>query len=417
VSATFASLAFANYRLYLSGQLVSNAGNWMQKLGQSWLVLELTDSGTLLGVTLAFQQLPILLLAPWAGVVADRYPKRRLLLWTGVAGVVPSSVLAALLWTGHIHLWIVMVLAAANGVIDSMGKPTRQAIAGDLVPPQHLANAVTLNNVAVDSGRAIGPAIAGVLIATVGLPFTFLVNALSFVPVVAAALLMDPAEMYEHKVVTRARGQMREGLRYVRSTPQLFGPLLLLGMAGLLAYNFQVLLPLLAKQTFHGDARTVGFVLTAHGAGAVVGGLALAGVLRPTVNRMIVAALVLAGLIVCIGLSPTLPVAIGVVAIVGASSVVYRVLTSTWLQLTADPQMRGRVLALLVMALGGTTPLGSPMIGWIASHFGVRFALGFAGTGTALVAVGVAVYMSRVAARARTELVVLTPSEPTVEAG
>jgi MFS family permease len=396
--ATFASLKIRNYRLYFISQAISFTGTWMQKLAVAWLVLELTQSGTWLGATLALQQLPTLLLAPWGGVLADRFSKRTIMTWMAVAAMVPAVLLGVLTLAGNSSVYLVMGLALLGGFVDAFDKPARQSFPSEMVDAPRLANAVMLNSVVQDAGRVVGPAIGGVLIAFVGLAPTFFINAVSFVTVIVGLLLMRPGELAHPPRPPRSKGDLRAGLAYVRANPQLLGPLALLTCVGLVAINFQVLLPLLGHETFNGDARTVGYLLAALGAGSVVGGLALAGVLTASVGRIIGAAVVLGVLFVATGLSPTVSAALGAVFVLGASSMVYKSLTSTWLQLTAAPAMRGRVLALLVVALGGTTPVGAPLIGWLAEQFGARLTFVFAGGCTAVAALVTYFYARRVAA-------------------
>ena len=342
--------------------------------------------------------MPTLFLTPWGGLLADRFSKRSILITTAVAAMIPAFLLGILTLTHHINVQIVLGLALAGGVVDALDKPARQSFPSDMVPAAHLANGVTLNNVIQDTGKVVGPAIGGVLIAIVGLPYTFFLNAISFVAVIAGLLLMRPAELLSLDPVSRGAGQLRAGLAYVRATPQLFGPLALLACVGLVAYNFQLLLALLGRETFHGDARTVGYLLGALGAGSVIGGLALAGVLRPTIGKIIGAALMLAILFVVTGLSPNLATAFGLVFALGASSVVFKSVASTWLQLTAAPAMRGRVLALLVVSIGGTTPIGAPVMGWFAEQVGTRATFVLAGVCTAIAAAVAYLYLRRTAA-------------------
>jgi MFS family permease len=397
LNATFISLRTRNYRLYFIGQSVSLAGTWMQKMAQAWLVLELTNSGGWLGITLAVQQLPLLFLAPWGGLLADRMNKRTILIVTATAAMIPSLLLGVLTLTHHINVGLVLGIAVVGGLIDALDKPARQSFPSEMVSAPHLANAVMLNNIIQDTGKVVGPAVAGVLIAAVGLPYTFFVNSLSFLAVVAGLLLMRPVDLSAPDRIARGAGQLRAGLAYVRATPRLFGPLALLASVGLVAYNFQLLLALLGRETFHGDARTVGYLLGALGAGSVIGGLALAGVLRATIGRIVGAATVLAVLLVATGLSPTQAVAFGSVFALGAASVLFKSVASTWLQLTAAPAMRGRVLALLVVAIGGTTPIGAPLMGWLAEQFGVRATFMLAGVLTAIAAALAYVYLRRTA--------------------
>lgn len=397
LTATFISLQTRNYRLYFIGQSVSLTGTWMQKMAQAWLVLELTNSGAWLGITLAAQQLPLLLLAPWGGLLADRMNKRAILIVTASAAMIPSLLLGVLTLTQHISVGLVLGLALVGGLIDALDKPARQSFPSEMVRPAHLTNAVMLNNIIQDTGKVVGPAIAGVLIAAVGLPYTFFTNALSFLAVIAGLLLMRPTELTVADPVARGAGQLRAGLAYVRDTPKLLVPLALLAAVGLVAYNFQLLLALLGRDTFHGDARTVGYLLGALGAGSVIGGLALAGVLHATVGRIIGAAVLLAVLFAATGLAPDLATAFGLVFALGAGSVVFKALASTWLQLTAAPEMRGRVLALLVVAIGGTTPIGAPVMGWLAEQIGTRATFVVAGVLTAVAAAVASVFLRKTA--------------------
>ena len=397
LGATFASLRIRNYRLYFIGQSISFTGTWMQKLAQAWLVLELTNSGAWLGATAALQQLPTLLLAPWGGVLADRYSKRTIMIWTAGAAMVPAGLLGVLTMTGYTNIYLVMGLVLLGGFVDAFDKPARQSFPSEMVDSPRLANAVMLNNVVQDGGRVVGPAIGGLLIAAVGLAPTFFINAVSFVTVIVGLLLMRPGELSHPPRPPRAKGDLRAGLAYVRSKPALLGPLLLLGCVGVVALNFQVLIPLLGHDAFDGDARTVGYLLSAFGVGSVIGGLALAGVLSASVGRIIGAAVIVGVLFVATGLAPTVSVALGVVFVLGAGTVVYKALTSTWLQLTATPAMRGRVLALLVVAMGGTTPVGAPLIGFLAEHFGIRMTFVIAGVCTVIAALMAYLYARRVA--------------------
>ncbi|MGY4649540.1 MFS transporter [Mycobacterium sp. URHB0021] len=418
LAATFASLCCRNYRLFFLGQSVSVAGTWMQRMAQGWLVLELTDSSVWLGVTLAAQQLPTLMLTAWGGVLADRFSKRNILICTAVAAMIPALLLGLLTLTGHVNVQIVLALVLAGGVGDALEKPARQSFPSELVPAGRLTNAVMLNNVMQDTGKVIGPAIAGVMISAVGLPYTFLFNGLSYVAVIAGLVLMRTRELLAPDPIARGRGQLRAGLAYVGTTPELLGPLALLASVGLVAYNWQLLLTLLGRDVFHGDARIVGYLLGALGAGSVIGGLALAGVLRATIGRIIVAAATLAILFIATGVAPTQALAFAMVFGLGASSVLFKSLASTWLQLTAAPEMRGRVLSLLVLAIAGTTPIGAPLMGWLAEHVGTRATFVVAGALTALAAALAYLYMRRTSIPSTSRMVAAKSSahDPIVDA-
>jgi MFS family permease len=395
LAATFASVAVRNYRLYVIGQTISVTGSWMQKLALALLVLDTTGSGTWLGVVVAATQLPTLVLGPWAGVLSDRHSKRTILLWVAGLGVVPASALGLAALSGGVSVWVLFALALLAGVNDAMEKPARQCLPNELVGRDLLANAVTLNQVTQNIGKAVGPAIAALLIVLVGIPATFLVNALSYIGVFVGLLMMRPSEMAEP--VQRSRrlpaDGIRAGIAYVWRTPSLLGPVLLLFAVGLAAYNFQVILPLLAEQTFHGDASQAGYLLSAQGIGAVVGGLALAGIVQTSLRRIVVSALVLGAGFVAVGLSPSFVVALVLVCLLGASSLLFKTMASSWLQLTATREMQGRVMSLLVMAVAGTSPVGAPAIGWLSGRLGTRAVFEFAGIVTVVAAAVTFLYL------------------------
>ena len=396
---TFESLHIRNYRLFFMGQSISTVGSWMQKVAQVWLVLELTDSGTLLGITAGLQQLPTLLLTPWGGLLADRNNRRTILLWTQCAAAVPALALGFLTSFGVVHIWQVMALAVVLGTVDAIDRPARHTFVGDLVGRGTLTNAVALNNTMFNAGKVIGPAIAGVLISTVGVSATFFLNALSFAAVVIMLLRIRPDQLMPGPPAARAPGQLREGLRYVRRNPDLLGPLVLMTVTGLLAYEWTITLPLLARDTFDGDAQVIGWFFTTMGAGAVIGGLALAGTMKATTSRLISGALVFAAVLMATALAPSMPIALVSLFVLGAVSVSFRALASSYIQLRAHPQMRGRTIALLMVATSGTTPVGGPILGWISDQFGARVALSVGAVTTAVAAVCTLLYWRRARAR------------------
>lgn len=281
----FSSLANPNYRRYTRGQAISLAGTWMQMIAQSWLVLELTGSATALGTVIALQTLPTLLLGPYAGVIADRMDKRRLMIGLQAAMGVLALALGLLTITGVVTLWQVYVLALLLGIDNCFENPARQSFVLEMVGPDDLRNAVSLNSVMVNVARVVGPAIAGIVISLGGIGLCFLLNAASFVAVIVSLVRLDTAALLPSIPAPRAPGQLREGFAYVRSTPALAVPLLMMALVGCLAYEFQVVLPVLAQQTFAGDARTYGFLTAAMGLGAVVGGLYVAAWGRTEIGR------------------------------------------------------------------------------------------------------------------------------------
>ncbi|HEU4398877.1 MAG TPA: MFS transporter, partial [Actinomycetota bacterium] len=279
---TFRSLRVRNYRLFFFGQLVSLTGTWMQQVGQDWLVLRLTNQPLPLGITLALQFAPILVLGAWAGVVADRLDKRRLLLATQIAMASLALVLGVLTATGAIRLWMVYVLALLLGCATAFDMPTRQAFVSEMVGPDGVTNAVGLNSAVFNSARVVGPAVAGLLIAAVGIAPAFLINAVSYLAVIGGLLAMDPARLHRLPQVDRAKGQIRAGLRYVWANPVLRSTIALVAVVGAFGLNYRVALPLLARFTFGGDASAYGALASIMAAGAVVGALAAARRGRPS---------------------------------------------------------------------------------------------------------------------------------------
>ncbi|HEY5179769.1 MAG TPA: MFS transporter [Dermatophilaceae bacterium] len=388
---TFASLiASSNYRRFVVGQSISLVGTWMQMIGQSWLVLQLTGSATTLGIVAAVQTLPILLLSPYAGVLVDRRGKRRVLLITQMAMALLALTLGLLTLTHAVRLWMVMVIAGGLGLATCVDNPARQAFVPEIVGTDLVANAISLNSAMVNAARAVGPALGGVLIVSVGVAACFLFNTVSFVAVIIALATMKQELLHPAVTSIHAPGQLLEGLRYVRRTPRLLTPLLMMALIGALSYEFQVVLPVLAKNTFHGNADAYGFFTAAFGVGAVIGGLAVAS-RRPKGMRSVAVAAGAFGLTMMVAaVAPTLATEVLALATVGAGSVAFMSRGNTMLQLTADETMRGRVMALWAVAFLGTTSIGGPIVGYVAQHASPRWGLALGGraalTATALAA-------------------------------
>jgi MFS family permease len=390
---TFASLSTPNYRRFIGGQAVSMAGTWMQAIAQSWLVLELTGSATAVGLVVALQTLPILLFGPYAGVVVDRLDKRRLLIGLLLVASALAMVLGVLTATGTVQLWQVYVLAFGLGAVSSVETPARQTFVLELVGPDNLRNAVSLNSVLVNVARAVGPALAGIVIATGGMAVCFLLNAVSFAAVIGSLLRLDLAALTPTAPAPRAPGQLREGLDYVRRTPALAVPLLTMALIGCLAFEFQVVLPIVASETFAGDASTYGFLTAAMGVGAVLGGLGMAAWGRTGLWSLTAAAAAFGLAMLATALAPTLGFALLGMGLVGAASVAFQSTGNSTLQLASAPHMRGRVMALWAVAFLGSTPIGGPIAGFVSQNFGGRAGLALgaaaclvAATLTALVA-------------------------------
>ena len=384
---TFASLAIPNYRRYISGQSISLIGTWMQMAAQSWLVLTLTGSATMLGLIVALQTLPVLLLGPYGGVIADRVDKRRLMVILQIAMGIQALVLGVLTVTGAVRLWEIGVLAALLGLNNAFENPARQSFMLEMVGPESLRNAVSLNSVLVNVARVIGPAVAGILIATVGEGVCFLVNAASFIAVIASLVTLDRSAISPSPPTGREPGQLREGLRYVRRTPELAVPLVMMALAGCLAYEFQVTLPVMARQGLHVGATGFGFMTAAMGVGAVAGGLFVAAKGRTGLPTLVAAATAFGVVLLFSAVAPNLPIELVALALAGGASISFMSTGNSTLQLGAAPNMRGRVMSLWFVAFQGSTPIGGPIIGWVMAQAGARAGLGVGGVTCLVVAV------------------------------
>jgi MFS family permease len=395
---TFASLSVPNYRRYYGGQAISMIGTWMQMTAQSWLVLTLTHSGAALGVIVALQTLPVLLLGPYGGVIADRVDKRRLMIALQSAMGVQALVLGVLTVIGAVQVWEIGILAAVLGLNNAFENPARQSFMMELVGAEHLRNAVSLNSVLVNLARAIGPAIAGILIATVGEGVCFLVNAGSFVAVVASLTTMDRTQLATVTPTRRGRGQLREGLRYVSSTPTLAIPLVMMGIAGCLTYEFQVSLPVMADRGLRVGATGFGFMTAAMGAGAVIGGLFVAARGKTGLRPLVLSALGFGTALVFATIAPNLVLELLALGVAGAGSIAFMSMGNSTLQLNAAPDMRGRVMSLWFVAFQGSTPIGAPLVGVAMAGIGPRAGLGLGAAVALLVAAGGALAIRRLAA-------------------
>ena len=398
---TFAALSVPNYRRYYGGQAISLIGTWMQMTAQAWLVLSLTHSSTELGVIIALQTLPVLLLAPYGGVLADRVDKRKMMVGLQTAMGVQALILGLLTVTGEVRVWQIGVLAVLLGLNNAFENPSRQSFMLEMVGPDHLRNAVSLNSVLVNVARIVGPAVAGILIATVGEGVCFLVNAASFVAVVASLMTMDLTTLTPTEPTPRGRGQLREGLRYVRRTPELAIPLLMMAAVGCLTYEFQVTLPVMASRGLHVGASGFGFMTAAMGVGAVIGGLLVAARGKTGMRPLVIAASAFGVAMTFATLAPTLAAELLALAFVGGASISFMASGNSTLQLAAAPEMRGRVMALWFVAFQGSTPIGGPIVGVTMAVLGARAGLGLGAITCFVVALAGAVALRRrVVARA-----------------
>jgi MFS family permease len=384
------SLHNRNFRLFFAGHAVSIIGTWMQRVAQDWLVLELTGSPVAVGIALSLQFVPTLFFGLYGGVLVDRFDRRRLLILTQVASAVLAAALAVLVFTGVVELWMVYGLALALGFVTVIDTPTRQAFVAELVGPDSYINGQALTSTVHNSGRLIGPAIAGVVIGTYGAGFAFAVNAVSFLAVLWGLVLIDRGELRDAPRTPRGRGQVREGLRYVYAHPELRACIVLVAVIALFGQNYRVILPVLAQDTFHGGAETYGWLTSALGVGAVAGALGTASMERVTSWGLLLSAVGFGAANLVTTLAPVLAIALLAMVAVGVANIVFNTLARTLLQLGTDPSMHGRVMALHGFVFLGTTPIGGPLLGWVCEVAGPRAGLlvasGSALAGVALVA-------------------------------
>ncbi len=376
---TFSSLYVRNYRLYFIGQIISTSGTFMQSVAQAWLVLKLTNSGTALGVVTALQYLPILILGPYGGVIADRFSKRKILSFTQSISGVLALILGVLVATDLVRVWMVYILAFFLGLVTVFDNPTRQTLYIELVGPDNLRNAVTLYSTLVNLARIIGPAIAAGVIAAFGLAPCFIINGISYIAVVIMLGMMRPDEMLITPPVPRAKGQLQEGFKYVVSTPVLGSSLLMMALIGMLTYEFQVSLPLIAQFTFKGDAGSYAFLTGSMGFGAAVGGIFFASRKGIMPYKLVSASLLFGLAVLAAAFMPSLFLSGLALVLVGICSINFSSLGNSILQLESSPQMRGRVMSFWSVAFLGSTTLGGPIVGWFAEAAGARWGLAIGG--------------------------------------
>lgn len=381
------SLSERNYRLYFFGQLLSVSGTWMQTVAQSFLVLHLTGSGTALGLVTAARFLPILLFGPLGGVVVDRMDKRKLLYATQMTAGVLAGVFAAVVATGVVAMWLVYVLAICLGFVNVIDKPLSQSFISEMVSRDTLRNAVTLASITQNMARVIGAALGGLCVAVFGIATCFAINGASYAAVLVSLALMRGGELHRGAPVVRARGQVRAGLRYVRKTPELVVPLVMIAVVGTLAWEFQVTLPLLARSTFHGGAGIYGLMSAAMGLGAIFGGVITASRTGLVARDLGKAAIGWGIAIFAAAAAPSLVVELIALLVVGYGSISFNSIARTTLQLASVPAMRGRVMALWSVAWLGSTPIGGPIVGWIGQSAGARWPLVVGGASTLLAGV------------------------------
>jgi MFS family permease len=378
----FRALRHRNYRLYFFGQLTSLAGTWMQSAAQAWLVLKLTNSSLMLGVVSFAQFLPILLVGLFAGVVVDRIDRRRMLLGTQTLLMLSAFTLAALTWSGHVHVWHVIALAAFNGTVSSFDMPGRQSFVVEMVGYEDLANAIALNSMMFNSARMIGPAAAGILIAWLGTGTCFFLNGVSFLAVIWSLYLMviPPRTI----AVTDAAmfKQLREGLEYVWRDRQILQQMALAAISNGFGFQYMILVPLFAKNVLHGDARTYGFLVAIQGLGAVIGAATLASRVSTTgIRNNLIAGLFLAALgILTFGLSPWMGLSLAAQLVIGTGRTTFGASNNTLVQIFVSDELRGRVMSTYQLAAVGMAPIGALAVGYLGTALGPRQAVMICGT-------------------------------------
>jgi MFS family permease len=373
----FRSLRNRNYRLFAAGQVVSNTGTWMQRVAQDWLVLDLTHgSGTALGITTGLQFLPLLLFGLWGGVIADRYPKRRVLMITQVAMGALALILGVLAIGGMAQVWHVYLLAFGLGLATVVDNPTRQTFVVEMVGKNDLPNAIALNSATFNGARIVGPAIAGVAVALVGTGPVFLINAASFGAVLFGLKAMRERDLHQvGELVPRAKGQLREGLRYVRGRRDLVMVLILVGFIATFGMNFQMTTALMARQVFHSGASSFGLASTMLAVGALSGALLSARRVSPSRRMLLIAAVLFGVFEVLAGLMPTYWSFLALLVPTGVALMTFTTTANATMQLSVAPEMRGRVMGLYMFVFLGTNPFGAPIVGWMAEQFGPRLSI------------------------------------------
>lgn len=372
----FASLRVRNFRLFFTGQLISQTGSWLTMIAQTLLVLKLSDSsGVAVGFLTAFQFGPVLLLGAWAGAIADRANKRRLLTGLQAAAMVQSVALAMLIFSGHATVGAVYALAAVQGVITAFDNPCRRAFVVEMVPEDAVANAVSLNSAMMTGSRVVGPALAGAMVVTVGYGWTFLLDAVSYIAVIVGLLMMRDGELRSAPRTPKGKGQVTEGLRYIKANPMLFVPLVMMAIVGTFAYNFSVTAPLLVKNDLHRGDGTFTLLFSVISVGSLIGALWTARRRVVTSLQLVVGTIAFGVAMLALAVVPGLISAFLITIPVGFASMIFMTSSTAIVQLLASPEYRGRVLAIQSMVFLGSTPIGGPLIGWLADATNPRMAI------------------------------------------
>jgi MFS family permease len=381
-SDTFRSLHIRNFRLFFVGQSISQVGNWLTLIAQTLLVLRLTDSGLAVGFLAVAQFGPLLVFGAFAGLVADRSDKRKLLLVVQSLAMVQSFCLAGLAFMDRPPLAAIYAVALFGGFAVAFDNPARRSFVVEMVPDDHINNAVSLNSALMTGSRVIGPALAGLLVTTVGFGWAFLLDGLSYVAVLVCLWKLDPTKLRPAPETMRGRGQVRAGLRYARSIPELWIPLVMMAVVGTLAFNFQTVLPLFAIRDLGGGEVTFTLLMSLVSLGSLVGALATARRESVSVHTVSLCAIAFGLSLALLTVAPTTGIALAVGVLVGVASISFMTASTAIVQMRADPSMRGRVLALQAIVFLGSTPIGGPIVGTIADVFGARYSLALGAVAT-----------------------------------
>lgn len=373
---TFRSFGNRNFRLFFSGQLISQIGNWLTLIAQTLLVLELTDSGVALGFLAAAQFGPVLLFGAFAGLVADRSDKRKLLILVQSFAMLQSFALGAVAFMDSPPVVAIYVLAVFGGLATAFDNPARRSFVVEMVPETEITNAVSLNSALMTGARVVGPALGGLLVATVGFGWAFWVDGLSYVAVIIGLRMIDPTKLRSAPIQPRGKGQVRAGLRYAASVPELLVPLIMMAVIGTFAFNFQTVLPLFTTRDLGGTDLTFSLLMSVVSVGSLIGALAAARRKDLSVHLVSATAVAFGVSMLLLALAPNQPVAFVLGVAMGLTSITFMTTSTAIVQLRADPMMRGRVLSLQAIVFLGSTPIGGPLVGAISEGLGARYALG-----------------------------------------
>jgi MFS family permease len=391
---TFGALRVRNFRIYLSAHAIASTGAWMQNIALEWLVLELSGDPVAVGITMACQFLPMLLIGMYGGMIADRYPKRIILMVTQSLNGLLAAALAVLTISGTVRVEHVYAFALAVGLVFVVDNPTRQVFVNEVVNAQYVRNAIALNAAVFQTSRLVGPAVSAVLISTVGTGWAFAANAVSYLAPLTGLMIIRAAELIPAPALERAPGQLRETLRYVAARPHVAWTIVLVGVVGTFGLKFPVVLTAMASSTFHGGAALYGLFNVVLAVGSVAGALFAGGRAHCRLRTIVLAGAAFGAAQVAAALAPGLGVFLVALVVMGAVNLAFQAMANSSVQSWVDPTVRGRVMSLYLLAFVGGAPLGGPVVGWVTGTFGARIGMAMCGLVPLLAAVAVAVVLA-----------------------